>query len=161
VAAGAEVGFRGFLGRIRQVALVVAADSARARLFRASSPTGPLRELETLTNAEARLHERDLVSGPAGRSRGNTMQAGFSAFGGGSMKRHRVEEFAAEVCGRIAAVLRKAGAPRLYIIAEPEFLGLLRLRLDDPTKRRIAGELPKSLASKSPEEIRKALPRRL
>jgi protein required for attachment to host cells len=142
-------------------ALVIAADSARARLFRADTPDAPLQEVDTLLNPEARLHEHDLVEDSAGRRGARPTQAKRSAFGGETAKRHRAEDFAASVCQRAARTLRETGAERLYLVAEPEFLGLLRQRMDRALERRVAGAVAKSVTGKPAGRIRAALPGRL
>jgi len=141
--------------------VVLVADSARARLFDAHAPTAPLHEVEDLANPVARLHEGDLVADGAGVRNGESMSAGHSAYGGGSMKDHRIEEFAATVCKHLAAVARKSEARRIYIVAEPSFLGLLRQRMQRTLKRQVVDEIPKTLTGKAPAEIRAALPARL
>lgn len=142
-------------------AVVVAADSARARLFRAGTPDAPLEEVDALVNPEARLHEHDIVEDSAGRRGTRPTQAKRSALGGETAKRHRAEEFAAAVCEHATHQLRAARADRLYLVAEPEFLGLLRRILDRSVARQIAGSVAKSVTSKPPSRIRAALPSRL
>lgn len=141
--------------------VVLVADSARARLFDATSPTAPLHELEDLSNPPARLHEGDLADEQDGvRHRGATIAAA-DQYGGSGMRDHRVEEFAAEVCEHLAGAVKRTAADRVYIVAEPQFLGLLRARMDGPLRKRVAAEIARSLAGKAPEEIRRALPARL
>ena len=142
-------------------AVVVAADSVRARLFRAVSPDAPLEEVDDLVNPQSRMHEGDLVEDSAGRRGTRPTQAKRSALGGESAKRHRTEEFALKVCERAARHLRAAKARRLYLVAEPEFLGLLRRRLARPVKRQVAGAVAKSVAGKPAGTIRATLPARL
>lgn len=142
-------------------AVVVAADSARARVFRAGTPDAPLEEVEALVNPEARLHEHDLVEDSAGRRGTRPTQAKRSALGGETAKRHRAEEFAAAVCERAGRQLRAAHARRLYLVAEPEFLGLLRRTLDRSLLRQVAGAVAKSVTGKPAGRIRAALPSRL
>ena len=141
--------------------LVLAADSVRARLFRADAPAAPLTEVADLLNPEARLHENDLVEDASGRRGTRPTQAKRSAFGGQTAKRHRAEEFAANVCEHAAETLRTAGAGRVYLVAEPEFLGLLRKRMDRALERCVAGTVAKSLTGEAPERIRAALPERI
>lgn len=141
--------------------LVLAADSVRARLFSTDHEQGPLEEILALSNPEARLHEGDLVEDTAGRRGTRPTQAKHSAFGGESAKRHRAEEFAGRLCKHLARQLAGAGERRLYIVAEPEFLGLLRQRMDRSVERSIVAEIPRSLTTKPPEEIRAVLPQRL
>jgi protein required for attachment to host cells len=142
-------------------AVVVAADSARARVFRAGTPDAPLEEVDALVNPQARLHEHDIVEDSAGRRGTRPTQAKRSALGGETAKRHRAEEFAAAVCEHATQQLRAARADRLYLVAEPEFLGLLRRTLDRSVLRQLAGSVPKSVTSKPPSRIRAALPSRL
>ena len=141
--------------------LIVAADAARARLLIADPESKGLRELDELLNPEARLHEGDLVADSAGRRNHASTSGGHPAPGGGSMKRHHIEDFAARVCKRIELCLEENCARRVYIIAEPEFLGLLRRQARPRLARSFAGEVARSLASASLAEIRAALPIRL
>ncbi|WP_040455167.1 host attachment protein [Hydrocarboniphaga effusa] len=138
-------------------AVVVAADAAIARLFLARNDA-EWTELDDLTNPAAHADERELVADAAGRRGASTTQSGNSAYGGGSMKAHRIEEFAAEVCKRVAISLRETQAEQVHLIAEPHFLGLLRQRLDAEIRKRVGAEVSKSLARHSPEQIRAALP---
>lgn len=142
-------------------ALVVAADSARARLFHADTPDAPLREIDALLNPDSRLHEHDLVEDTAGRRGTRPTQAKRSAFGGQTAKRHRAETFALEVCEHVARDLRQTRARRIYLVAEPEFLGLLRQRMPAALKRRVAGAVAKSVTGKPAGRIRATLPDRL
>jgi protein required for attachment to host cells len=142
-------------------ALVIAADSVRARLFRAATPVAELEEVADLANPEARAHEGDLVEDSAGRRGRGPTQAKRSAFGGETAKRHRAEEFAASVCERAARGLRESRAARLYVVAEPEFLGLLRQRMSRALRHRVAGEVAKSVTRQPAGRIRAALPARL
>lgn len=151
---------RGVSGALPGRAIVIVADSARARLLTSRSD-GSLEEALDLTNPDARLRDVDLVADAAGRRSGNTTSAGHSAFGGGSKKRHRIEEFAAEICDRAEKLQRAIRAQRVYLVAEPEVLGLLRKRAGLPLKRAICGEVAKSLATREPEVIRAVLPPRV
>lgn len=145
----------------RETVVVAVADSAQARVFEAEAPAGALHELEALRNGDARKHEGDLVADGAGRLRNRPFEAGHSAFGGDSAKRHRAEEFAGLACRHIEQAVRRSGAQRLYLVADPETLGLLRRRMDGSVRGRIAGEVVKSLAGEGAERIREALPARL
>ena len=142
-------------------AVVVAADSARARVFRAGTPDAPLEEVDALVNPEGRLHEHDIVEDSAGRRGTRPTQAKRSALGGETAKRHRAEEFAAAVCASAAQQLREGRARRLYFVAEPEFLGILRRTLDRSLLRRVAGAVAKSVTRKPAVRIRAVLPSRL
>lgn len=139
--------------------LVLVADSVRARLFDAAD--GVLAERAVFTNPEGRMHERDLVADATGRRNHRPTQGNRSAFGGQTAKRHRAEDFAGMLCDELARDLDGAGEHKLYVIAEPEFLGILRQRMSAPVSRHVAGEIPKSLADQSVERIRATLPAQL
>ena len=139
-------------------AVVVAADSAIARLFLAKNGEEQWTEIDDLTNPSAHADEHELVADASGRRGASTTQSGNSAYGGGSMKAHRVEDFAADVCRRVAASLRETEADQVHLIAEPQFLGLLRQRLDADVRKRVGAEVGKNLTRHSPEQIRAALP---
>lgn len=143
---------------LAQSALIVAADGAIARFFLAKNGEDAWTEIDDLTNPAAHADERELVADAAGRRGASTTQSGNSAYGGGSMKAHRIEDFAAEVCRRVAVSLRETRAEQLHLVAEPHFLGLLRQRLDADVRKRVGAEVSKSLARHSPEQIRAALP---
>lgn len=135
---------------------VVVADHARARLFQALTPSGPLSEIEDMLNPIARQHERDLVSDAPGRSAKST--GGVQSMDGGHWaKDHAAELFASRICVRLAQ-LRCAGAVNsIALIAEPDFLGLLRRHMDGPTARLISGEIAKSVTRYDATEIRALL----
>ena len=142
-------------------ALVLVADSGRARLFESGSSSQELRELMALTNPEARLPERELVTDAPGRQALGRTASGHSAYGGDRAKRHRIETFAGVLCERLRSALMHWRTRKVYVVAPPEFLGLLRMRMDSVIQGQLAGELPRALATRSAREIRQALPRRL
>jgi len=154
------------MSAVRAAAVVLAADASRARLFAAVSSQGELHEIADLGNWANRLHEGDLVADRRGErgsfsGPGRPTEGGHSKWGGDSMKAHRAEEFAAKVCECAARELAETHAERLYIVAEPRFLGLLRQRMDETLRSHVVGEVDKALATHTPAEIRAALPPQL
>jgi protein required for attachment to host cells len=149
------------LAEMQGAALVVVADSSRSRVFQADNPTAPLREREDLLNPEARLLEGELSADAGGRIGRQVREGGHSAFGGGTVKWHRAEEFAAAVSRRVEQALHQTGSQRLYLLAEPEFLGLLRQRMPSSLRQRISFALSRSLTRESASRIRAVLPSRL
>ena len=104
---------------------VTVADSSRARIFRAGSPSSPLEEIQTLAHPEARLHESDLISDRAGR----IISSASGSHGYGTEDEAKDEEasrFASLVCSTLDANYKKGSFNKLYIVAAPAFLGLLR-----------------------------------
>jgi protein required for attachment to host cells len=140
---------------------ILAADSSRARIFSAEGNGSPLQEVVDLVHPEGRWHERDFASDEPG--------TGFDRVGQGqhamgqrvSPKREEAQRFANEVCSRLDAGRQAGDFDRLYVIAAPSFLGMLRGSMTEPTRRLIAAEVDKNVATQRAEDIRAQLPERL
>jgi protein required for attachment to host cells len=140
---------------------VLAADRVRARLFRAERPVDPLEEMDDLVNPDARSAERELVSDAPGSQDVMRGVAHHALDPQKTEKDHSVEVFARQVAGRLAKLRTEGEMKRVYILANPEFLGMLRNSLDVRTRRLVAAAIPKSVTRLRPEEIRASLPRQL
>ena len=137
---------------------VVAADSSRARILSCQNRQGHLEEVEALVRPESRLHGQALQSDGPGR-----------AFDSGGQGRHAMEpkvdvkqqeaiRFAKQVCDTLTAAHGQGRFSKLYIVAAPAFLGLLRDGLHAPVHQAIAGSVAKNMASHGLDEIRSHLP---
>lgn len=139
---------------------IVVADAGRARFFSASKAVGPLTEIETLTNPEARLHEGDLVADRSGRdSNRNGSSHGLGE--GHSAKDENAEHFASELGRHLEKRRNGLAFSKLYLICAPAFLGSLRKHLSSGLRGLIGDEIAKDLTTASPEQIRSLLPARL
>ena len=136
---------------------IVVADACRARFFSADKPAGPLNEIETLSNPQARLHEGDLVSDRGGRdsNRGRSSH-GFST--PNSAKDETANRFAVEVCKRLEKGRTGRAFDKLYVLGAPTFLGLMRKHQSDALRGLIRNEIAKDLTTQPPERIRAQLP---
>jgi protein required for attachment to host cells len=140
---------------------IAVADSAGCRLFAADGPSGPLREIEDLSHPEARLPERDLVSDLPGRA--------FDSKGAGrhamevqvSPKKQEAINFAGRVVQRLEAGRTKNEFDKLALVAAPEFLGLLREKLNPQLRALVVHELGKNLVREDARAIRASLPEKL
>ncbi|MEJ2061306.1 MAG: host attachment protein [Gammaproteobacteria bacterium] len=140
---------------------ILVADASRARVFRAESPTGGLIEIEDFTHPEARSHDQELTSDLPGRA--------FDSMGA---NRHAMEQqtepkkeealvFARELGARLEAACESGDYDKLYVIAAPAFLGMLRDALGKGTRGVVAQELDKDLTWQTAEEVRGHLPSHL
>jgi protein required for attachment to host cells len=139
---------------------VVVADNSRARFFSADTPASQLLETETLSHPEARLHQADLVSDRPGRDRNSgigTHNMGHES----DAKDESAIRFATEVCNRLEQGRIKSQFDKLYIVAAPSFLGLIRKHQSAALKKIVAGEVAKNMAMKGAAEIKKNLPQYL
>jgi protein required for attachment to host cells len=136
---------------------VVVADTSRARIFSAEKPAGDLVEIEDLTHPEARLHEGDLTTDRAGSGK----NGGTVSFALGDTTSHKEAEatrFAHEVSERVEAGRVGGKFHKLYVIAAPQFLGLLRKHQSSATRQLVAAEISKNLSSQDSRAIRAHLP---
>jgi len=74
---------------------------------------------------------------------------------------HEVEKFARELCGELDKASQGKDVRKIYLIAAPKFLGLLRSGLSKPCADKLVGEVNKNLVSHSVEDIRGHLPKLL
>lgn len=139
---------------------VVVADTSRARIFSAEKPASDLTEIDDLTHPEARLHEGDLIADRPGS--GANHGSGFFSMGEtGTYKDADAARFAHDVCERVEAARVKGEFRKLYVIAAPQFLGLLRKHQSAATRQMVAAEISKNLAGLDPKSIREHLPQYL
>ncbi len=137
---------------------VLVADNARARFFAAEKAASPLSELRDLAYPEARLHEGDLVTDKGGRDR-NSSTGGAHGLGTESAHKHDgADRFAQQVCDELESARTGGQFEKLYVVAAPTFLGLLRKHQSAALRQLVAGEVDKNLSTKDPATIRKQLP---
>ena len=136
---------------------ILVADASRARIFAAEKALSPLEEIRALTSPEGRLHEGDLVSDKGGRDRNPGVGAhGFNVED--EHKQDNAERFAAQVCHELEAARNAGEFRKLYVVAAPGFLGMLRRHQASPLRQMVAGEVDKNLSTQDPASIRKCLP---
>lgn len=136
---------------------IIVADASRARLFSADKPAGPLNEINTLTSPEGRLHEGDLVSDRGGRdTNGGGASHGYST--GNEAKDEIANRFAAELCKQLEKGRTDHAFGKLYVVAAPAFLGLLRKHQSDALRALIGEEIAKDLTTQPVDRIRAQLP---
>lgn len=137
--------------------LVVVSESSRARIFEMENPNMPLSEIRDMVHPESRAHAQELTSDLPGRS--------FDSHGQG---RHAMEVtidvkeqesilFAEQLADFINSECSAKRLDRLYLVAPPHFLGLLRKKLGNEAKHHIAKQIGKNLVTLNEVEIRKHL----
>ena len=135
---------------------VVVADAGRARIFGLDRDTGTLAEREDFAHHEARLNERRLVSDRQGQL---TNSSGRHHAVGGEVSPRDEEDrhFAEDIAGRLNHARAAGSLERIMLVAPPRFLGLLREKLDDGTRKRVDVELALDLTALPAEEIRERI----
>ena len=140
---------------------VVVANSSKARVLLAENAHSPLIENADYAHPQSRLREQDLVSDGSGSA------ADSGGFGKHSMgheqatKHKQAELFAQELGAEIDKLRHKTNLRRIYLVAPPRFLGLLRTSISKQCHELLHGEVNKELVTHSLEDIRSHLPKLL
>jgi protein required for attachment to host cells len=140
---------------------VVVANSSKAKIMLAEDGRSVLTETADFVHLQSRLREQDLVSDGSGSGADS---GGFGKHSMGheqSARQKEAEIFAGELSNEIDKLRRKADLRRLYLVAPPKFLGLLRTSINQQCRDLLEGEVNKDLVTHSKEEIRSHLPSRL
>lgn len=136
---------------------ILVADSCRARIFTAETPSSPLEEIEALAHTEGRLHDRELTSDLPGKIKGDG-KMGHAFEQPTDPKKHGAQNFAHHIAHYLEEAHNEVEFGQLLIIAEPSFLGLLRNQLPEQIKKLVRFELDKNITTHSVDDIRSHLP---
>lgn len=136
---------------------VIVANSSSAVIYEAVN-NNSLKEVERFDHPNSRLHDQDLVSSRPGRT--------FDSMGPGrhamepptSPKYHEFQVFAQNLAKRLEHAANEFLFTRLYVAANPQFLGILRDTFSTRVKNLIAAEVDKDLTTAKEELIRSHLP---
>jgi len=157
---------------------VVVADEARARFlavrdnrgaYRGSeafpssqpAPKGELEEVASLTNPAARLSDADLETDRPGATADRKGDAMHAYEPPNSVRDVEAKRFARDVAGELEQARQAGRMDRFYLLAAPDFLGLLRDAMGKTLQAALVADQPKDLSGRSTADIRAALPERL
>jgi protein required for attachment to host cells len=135
---------------------VVVANSCEAKLFTISK--FPHIELvEKMEHPESKLHDQDLISSKPGRNFqiGGTTRHAYSPET--DPKKQEIELFAKQLADRITSSHQKNAFQRLYLIASPAVLGMLRSHFNRQVQESIVKEISKDMINHTDQEIEKQL----
>lgn len=133
---------------------VVVADACRARIFETRALGRGLHEIEDFANPAGRAHSGELLTDAGGRS-----YASAGARHGNSVQprtdpvEHEVELFAKRLADRLEKARCEGLFEKLYVVAAPRFLGLLREKRSKEIDRMIEREIAKDMAQLDPAAI--------
>jgi len=140
---------------------VVVAESSKARILLAEDGHSPLIDHKDYDHPESRLREQDLVSDRPG-SETDSGGMGKHSMGHEKAAHHKQAEiFALELSEEIEKIRRNNALSRIYLVASPKFLGLLRSSINKQCADLLAAEVNKNLVSHSIEDIRSHLPKHM
>jgi protein required for attachment to host cells len=136
---------------------VVAADSAKARIFSRSKRFSPMEELQTLVHPESRLQRQDLVSDRPGVVHESRTPGESSNEEPTDPKVAEAQVFARDLAARLREARLAGDYSALILVADPKFLGLLRKSIDDDTRKCIEHEVSKNVTREAIERIVRAI----
>ena len=125
---------------------IVAADSSRARILQVLDRDRHLQEVDDLVNPEGRMQDRELTTDAHPRRALSTREEP-------SAVEHSVELFSKRVGDYLEKARTDHRYDRLYLVAPPKFLGLLRKEIGKEVEKLVADELPKDLSWFSEREL--------
>ena len=136
---------------------IVVADKNRCRIFRQARRTSPLEEIAVLVAPITRLRNQDIDSDRPGRTFDSAGQGRHAKSPSVEPVEQEAIRFAKDVVAKIEDGRRQNSFQRLYVVAEPRFLGYLRQHYSRPLKEMIAAEIGKDWATQTADEIRDRL----
>jgi len=136
---------------------VLVADKSKAKLYKMKGRVGELTLDQEWTHPASRQHEQELTSDLPGRA--------FDSVGDGrhamsqevDPKDHEAELFAHELITEMEKGATSGRFSRFYMIAAPEFLGLLRKKMGASLQDMVVDEVAKNLTAMDATEIREYL----
>ena len=136
---------------------IVVANSSHARIFRAES-NHTLVEIEVMDHPESRQKDGDLVSSKPGRQFDRNGPGRHAMEPQTSPKAVEFETFARLLSTRLDAAREYEHVGKIYLSANPGFLGILRQSLSASTTSLIAAEIDKDMTHLDSTSIRNHLP---
>lgn len=141
--------------------LVVVADRGRARLFSIKHGEEQLDELQDMVNPSLRVHAGDLAHERQGRSMSRN-RSSRTAFGDNHfLKQESARRFARQVADAVESTCHAHPFERMFLLTEPEFLGLLRPCFTADKLGIPVLEIHKNITHRSTDTIRGYLPKHL
>lgn len=131
---------------LHKATLVVVADSCHARIYRLVK-FPKIEEIFHFEHPESRLRNQDLVSAKPGRSFQRSGSVQYSYQPETEPKQLEALKFARQLADFLSSAEKKGEFNRLYVIAEPSFLGLLRQHISHEVQKTIVAEVAKELTS--------------
>lgn len=135
---------------------VVVANSCEAKLFTISK-FPHIELLDKLEHPESKLHDQDLISNKPGRNFQSTNTTRHAYSPETDPKRQEIELFAKQLADYITSNHQKNAFQRLYLIASPAVLGMLRSHFSKQVQESIVKEISKDLINHTDQEIEKHL----
>jgi protein required for attachment to host cells len=138
---------------------ILVADAARARLYECDGSGAHLKQINDFHHAESRTKNHELVAdrpgrmwqshvGPhPGRGSKSSMEPSISA------KEAEHEHFARQLAATLVQGLNDHAYGRLILVANPDFLGLLRRFADEQVRKHVVASVDKDYTALTTPEL--------
>lgn len=136
---------------------VLVANSTFAKILKVVD-NKKLEEVEAFAHPESRKHDEDLVSAKPGRTFDSVGPGRHAYESKTSPKLNEFNSFAHQLSHHLEEALKAGKLGKLYVGANPTFLGILRETFSPQLNALIAGEVGKDLTHRSLDEVRDHLP---
>ncbi len=137
---------------------VLVGNRSEAVLYAAEDRRGVLSERRRFMHAESRAHDRDLTTDLPGRAFDSNGHGRHRMEPSTDPKRHEAMRFARELGAYLREARQRGDYGRLYVVAPPAFLGMLREQYDKGIEQLLAGEIDSDIVALGPDEVRRRLP---
>ena len=137
---------------------VLSAASADAVVYKSKGGKDGLHEHKRFEHAQARLHDRELTTDLPGRAYDSAGHGRHAMEQPTDPKRHEADAFARELADYLEHGCTAGACEKLYIVAPPAFLGLLRKHYSKPVQQCLAQEVDLNLSNIDARDIRSRLP---
>ncbi|MCH9610521.1 MAG: hypothetical protein SP1CHLAM42_05880 [Chlamydiales bacterium] len=136
---------------------IVVANRTKVRVFRAEN-THKLVEIKTLDYQDGHKHARDLNSDRQGRNN-NRLGYGIDTIEAKTnVETKESVRFATEIAAMLDDGYKNQSFERLYLIANPPFVSIIKDALNTPITKLIQSEVHKDVTRARSEEVREYLP---
>lgn len=132
---------------------ILVGDRSRVRIFE-EGPSRAVQEIADFVNPAGRASHRELTTGAAGRVRSTGLGTrAHSESPGTTADTHEAERFSREIADHLERARNDHRYSRLWIVAAPKFLAMLRKSLSREVEKLVEEEIDKDLARVSVREI--------
>ncbi len=150
-----------------QTTWILVCDASKARIFEGTKKNQPWALLETIDHPESRLKDQDLVTDRPGRVQQSAVNGqGNGTLGKGSRsgmephitpKEAEHQQFARFLADVLAKGHRERSYDNLLIVANPQFLGILRGILTEQIKKLVKATVDKDYTSLPTKDLQERL----
>jgi protein required for attachment to host cells len=132
-----------------------------ARLFEHSRGEKKMQLVESFLHPEGRLKEQDIVTDRAGRNFHRIDKVSHSGGKTGDPRAHSDRLFVKELSDYLKKGRESSTYGRLYLVASPRFMGILKEGIDSQTMKSVTGFHEKNLSHFTEEDVNHILAREL